>query len=403
MLNDLTLRKSLLEARDVTDALFGVVRSDSLYERPIPERNRIIFYLGHLEAFDWNMVCRAGLDVPSFDPQLDRLFAFGIDPPEGQLPNDQPSDWPSIEQTQAYNLRVREKLDAVWENVSLEIRHVAVEHRLMHAETFAYMLHKLPAERKLGPPTPEQPSGSPPPPQMVEIPAGVATLGRQRGSEFGWDNEFEELTVDVPAFAIGRHKVTNGEYLEFVREGAEAPQFWTKRNGGWFLRRMFDEIPLPQDWPVYVTRAEADAYARWKGRTLPNEAQFHRAAYGTDGEAERPFPWGEEWPNARRGNFDFQSWDPVPVTATPGGDSAFGVSQLVGNGWEWTSTVFEPFPGFEPYPFYPGYSANFFDGEHYVIKGGSSRTAARLLRRTFRNWFRPRYPFAYAGFRLAEG
>jgi formylglycine-generating enzyme required for sulfatase activity len=114
------------------------------------------------------------------------------------------------------------------------------------------------------------------------------------------------------------------------------------------------------------------------------------------------YPWGDEPPGAAHGNFDFASWDPVPVTATPAGDSAFQVSQLAGNGWEWTSTVFEPFPGFERFPFYPGYSANFFDGSHYVMKGGSARTAAPLLRRSFRNWFRPDYPYVYAGFRLAE-
>ena len=72
-------------------------------------------------------------------------------------------------------------------------------------------------------------------------------------------------------------------------------------------------------------------------------------------------------------------WDPIPVTATPLGDSAFGISQLVGNGWEWTSTVFQPFPGFQPFPFYPGYSARFFDGDHYVLKGASSRTDEVLL------------------------
>jgi formylglycine-generating enzyme required for sulfatase activity len=77
----------------------------------------------------------------------------------------------------------------------------------------------------------------------------------------------------------------------------------------------------------------------------------------------------------------------------------FGVEGLVGNGWEWTSTVFGPFAGFERYPFYPGYSADFFDGKHYVMKGGSARTAACMLRRSFRNWFQSHYQFVYAGFR----
>jgi formylglycine-generating enzyme required for sulfatase activity len=107
-------------------------------------------------------------------------------------------------------------------------------------------------------------------------------------------------------------------------------------------------------------------------------------------------------PEATHGNFDFYHWDPVDVDATPGGDSAFGISQLIGNGWEWTRTPFGPFQGFQPFPFYPGYSKNFFDEEHYVMKGASPRTAACFLRSSFRNWFRPDYPHVYASFRLTD-
>jgi len=165
------------------------------------------------------------------------------------------------------------------------------------------------------------------------------------------------------------------------------------------LRGMFDERPLPLAWPAYVSHAEATAYARWKGRRLPTEAEFHRAAYGTPAGEEREYPWGAEEPAARHGNFDLRRWDPTPVGAYPECDSASGVSELVGNGWEWTSSVFGPLPGFRAFEFYPGYSANFFDGHHYVMKGGSSRTAACMLRRTFRNWFQPHYPYVYAKFR----
>jgi formylglycine-generating enzyme required for sulfatase activity len=90
------------------------------------------------------------------------------------------------------------------------------------------------------------------------------------------------------------------------------------------------------------------------------------------------------------------------VNAFPAGQSAFGVADLLGNGWEWTSTLFAPFPGFQPFPFYPGYSADFFDGKHYVMKGGSARTAACMLRPSFRNWFQPHYQFVYAGFRCVS-
>jgi len=90
------------------------------------------------------------------------------------------------------------------------------------------------------------------------------------------------------------------------------------------------------------------------------------------------------------------------VGAFPGRASAFGIYDLVGNGWEWTGTPFAPFKGFEPFPFYPGYSANFFDGKHFVMKGASPRTAASLVRESFRNWFQPHYPNVYATFRCVE-
>jgi formylglycine-generating enzyme required for sulfatase activity len=397
-----TVSKSpLAAARANTDALFGVVRPGSLYERPIAERHRIVFYIGHLEAFDWNLL-REPLGLEPFNPSLDQLFAFGIDPPVGQMPQDRPSDWPLIGETRAYNQRVRERLDSAIERAPAQLLHVAIEHRLMHAETFAYMLHSLPPGAKTAPTAAPAPSGDPPATRMIEIPAGTATLGRPSGNGFGWDNEFHETAVPTPAFAISKYKVTNGEYLNFVRTGAAPPHFWTQRKGAWYYRGMFCEAPLALDAPAWVTQQEAEAYALWAGKSLPTEAQFHRAAYATPEGGERPYPWGDDPPSPGHGNFDFASWDPAPVTATPAGDSAFGVSQLIGNGWEWTATPFAPFPGFEPFPFYPGYSANFFDGAHYVIKGGSPRTAAPLLRRSFRNWFRPDYPYVYAGFHLVE-
>ena len=257
---------------------------------------------------------------------------------------------------------------------------------------------------------------------MVPVPPGRATLGLRRGGRFGWDNEFEAHAVEVPSFRIGAFKVTNGEFLEFIRSGGYRershwrpsdwewmqasgrphPPFWRPLGSGWVFRGMFRERPLPSNEPVWASLAEAEAYARWKGMRLPIEAEWHRAACGSPDGGERDFPWGEAAPAARHGNFDFRHWDPTPVGAHPEGRSAFGVHDLVGNGWEWTTTVFAPFPGFEVYPHYRRYSADFFDGGHFVLKGGSPRTAACLLRRSFRNWFRPHYPYVYAGFRLAQ-
>ena len=471
------LHTRLLKSRARTDELFQIVREEALYDRPIAERHRIVFYIGHVEAFDWNLLSQRAFGLRSFHRTFDQLFSFGIDPVGGGLPTDPPEDWPSLPEVARYRKRVREELDRAIEHAlerpeeghphSLQMLHVAVEHRLMHAETLAYMLHRLPAGKKIC--GPEKVAWKAPrvKSRLVEIPAGHATLGIQHSNEhennlaqekpaqeniveFGWDNEFAAHEIAVPEFAIDSHNVTNHDFLRFIQAGGydnrslwspEAwawrtkenilhPMFWRAEGNLWLYRTMFGEIRLPLEWPVYVSHAEATAYANWLGRKLPTEAQFHRAAYGTpknelpaqkarggdanaeerghprgkerQGELERTYPWGEEAPSERRGNFDFHSWDPSPVGVHPAGVSAFGVYDLVGNGWEWTRTEFAPFPGFTPMPFYPGYSANFFDGKHYVMKGGSPRTAACMLRRSFRNWFQPHYPYLYATFRCVE-
>src|SRR5437762_13804183 len=106
-----SLGVEMRRARKQSDELFELVRPRALYERPIPERHRVIFYLGHLEAFDWNQIARGALGIDSFHPSFDRLFEFGIDPPPGQAPQDRPSDWPSADEVHAYNRAFRERTD----------------------------------------------------------------------------------------------------------------------------------------------------------------------------------------------------------------------------------------------------------------------------------------------------
>jgi iron(II)-dependent oxidoreductase len=453
------LSERMFDARRRSDSFFSLLGANSFYERPIPERHRIIFYVGHLEAFDWNLLNGNVFGVKSAHPEFDRLFAFGIDPVGGGLPTDLPSDWPSLDVVRDYVGRVRAALDTNLKKAFLDANSqvrdafplrtlltVAVEHRLMHAETLAYMFHQLPLHMKVRPVALQTNSRLPGPPivqRMVAVPPGVAKLGLARSSEaFGWDNEYEAHTVDVPAFEIDRYKVTNRQYLEFMAAGGyETRAFWNDDDWNWktaheishplfwkaaedrssrrtwqyrtmLCRTMFDElpfdaVPIALDWPVYVSQAEAAAYARWAGKSLPTEAEWQRGAYGIVDREPRADPWGSEAPNAEFnddsngefGNFDFHRWDPVPVNAFPKGQSAVGVDGMLGNGWEWTSTAFAPFPGFEPFPFYRGYSADFFDGKHFVMKGGSALTAACMLRPTFRNWFQAHYQYVYAGFR----
>jgi iron(II)-dependent oxidoreductase len=407
-------------------SLFDMIDPAAYYSRPISLRNPIVFYEGHLPAFSVIAFINRGLGREGVDARLERLFARGIDPDseESATPRSgADTRWPARDEVLAFGERVDALvLDAIrnapFDETRPAMRHAeglftALEHEAMHQETLLYMWHRLPHDQKVRPTyLPYETRGDVPPRSSVKIPAGEVTLGipstrsarsgQAPAIPFGWDNEFEAHRVAVDAFEIDVHSVTNGDYLPFVEAGhVEPPVFWVREGGQWLWRGMFENLPLPLSWPVYVSQEDAAAYARSLGRRLMTEPEFHRAAFGTPSGEERRYPWGSDRPDRARGHFDFASWDPVPAGSRPAGASAWGVHDLVGNGWEWTSTLFAPFDGFEPMASYPEYSAEFFDGQHYVIKGASSATAKELIRPSFRNWFRPNYPYVYAKFRTA--
>lgn len=424
--------------RERSRALFGLLKDDVYYDKPIHLRNPVVFYDGHLPGFAFNVLVKKALGGKSIDPNLERLFARGIDPHERAVSaangDSERSLWPDRQSVQAFTAEADRQVadaltradlsrpgDPMLDNA--EAVYTILEHEELHHETLLYMWHRLPFDQK------RRPSGYAPriasksaASEWLDVPGGEATLGVDRGTvKFGWDNEFPLHRQAVGSFAIERFSVTNARFHDFVDAGGyhdpqwwrpadwawlqeesfEHPLFWERHGGEWFWRGMFELIPLPSSWPVYVTHAEASAFAKWRGARLPTEAEFQRAAYGSP-SGDRPYAWGTEPPTAEHGVFNFSSWDPEPAGAHPAGRSAWGVEDLVGNGWEWTSTAFAPFPGFRPMPSYPEYSADFFDGEHFVIKGASPVTARELLRPTFRNWFRARYPYVYGKFRCVR-
>lgn len=172
-----------------------------------------------------------------------------------------------------------------------------------------------------------------------------------------------------------------------------------------------DKIPIHKvfDWPVYVSQAEASAYAKWKCKRLPTEAEWNRAAYGKKistpgGMIANKYPWGNSAPEPGvHGNFHFYSYCPTPVGIFEKGKSKFGIYDMIGNGWEWTCSTFTPHPGFTAYiPEYQGYSADFFDGDHYVMLGASWATSVPLIRRSFRNWFQSHYQYTFSKFRCVS-
>ena len=417
--------------------LFEMLAEPCYTTRPIALRNPIVFYQGHLPGFSVNTLIKRGLGRPGVDARLEEIFARGIDPDDEQAatPRGGVSAWPSRATVEVFAEACDRLIEDALRDDEVECAgrpvleraegvYTLLEHEALHQETLLYMWHRVPLKDKTRPAgySPRS-AGEVPAQRSVEIPGGTATLGAIRGEiPFGWDNEFEAHQVFVPAFEIDLDDVTNAAFQEFVEaggyddprwwteqdfawvrgSGVRHPLFWERHDERWFWRGQFDLLPLPPAWPVYVSHAEAAAFARWRGRRLPSEAEFHRAAYGTPEGVERPQPWGDAPPDATRGHFDFAGWDPVAVGSFPAGESAWGIRDLVGNGWEWTSTVFEPFAGFRAMPSYPEYSSEFFDGQHYVMKGASPATARELIRRSLRNWFRPHYPYVYATFRCAR-
>lgn len=404
--------------------LFDIPSPESYYARPINLRNPIVFYEGHLPAFSVNTLIKRALGRRGVDERLETLFARGIDP-ESEAAAQNPNDvWPSRETVRQYAAAADELVLDALANADLERSDPAclrgaeavfciLEHEPMHHETLLYMFHNMPlhSKRARAPlngdgSSPEVPAGSFSmlPNELVEIPPAAVSMSAP-ASRFGWDNERapEPVIRHTPRFSIQRHKVTNGEFLEFVDAGGyrdsglwseegwewvrhhaiEHPNFWCRRDEGWAWRSMFELVSLPLDWPVWVTHAEAAAYAKWRGLALPSEAEIMAA-----------------WPEAHdaSANIDFARWNPAPAAA--GTPNQLGVQDIVGNGWEWTRDPFRPLAeDFVPMPSYPEYSADFFDDKHYVMKGGSPATALELVRPTFRNWFRPTYPYVYAAFR----
>lgn len=429
-----------------TDELFALLPDETFGARPIAERHRLIFYLGHLEAFDWNLLGRDTLALGVHDEELDPLFAFGIDPLDGDLPRDAVSDWPSLPATLAYVRTVRARLGRALEHALAAPRGelawrlaAAIEHRWMHVETLTSMLHELPRSKRRNPLVDRDVAAPPLEPRSVIVPSGRVLLGSERGlastrgvSGFGWDNEFDAHEVDVPELEIDAFPVTNAQFARFVDDGGydarelwaeddwawkEArgirhPHFWIERTESyarWWHRGFVMERPLPADWPVHVTYAEASAYATWRGARLPTEAEWQRVAWTKPWEHARVSALraargdGSSQPLAalaegvHEGNFGLRRFDPTPVQAHA--PNALGIHDLVGNGWEWTSSTFAPFPNFQAQSFYPGYSAPFFDGRRFVLKGAAARTASELVRPSFRNWFQPRFPYVQAKFR----
>ncbi len=292
------------------------------------------------------------------------------------------------------------------------------QHEQQHVETML-ATHQLRAgEALLGVGTP-LPPGRPLPDDAVLVPGGPFTLGVD-GVDEPWslDNERPAHPIDLPAFEIARVPVTNAEWQRFIDAGGYGqPRWWSPR--GWQhrleaglerplfwaadgSRRRFGLVEdVPPDEPVqHVCFFEAEAYAAWAGARLPTEQEWEKACAWDPVEGRRRWPWGDAAWSPELANLGGDALRPAPVGAYPAGASAYGVEQLIGDVWEWTSSSFEPWPGFAPM-LYADYSAPFFGGDFRVLRGGSWAVGGASIRPSFRNWDLPVRRQIFSGLRLA--
>ncbi|KAL4081230.1 hypothetical protein J3A83DRAFT_4427124 [Scleroderma citrinum] len=411
-----------------------------LYQKPISLRHICLFYLGHVPAF-LDIHLSNLLNEPNAEPED---FKRGIDPNvddptqchnHSKVP-ELDEDWPSLGSILSFRLRVRERLHKLYDDISsgtikltrsmARVLFMTYEHEGLHLETLLYMLIQRAGTGTIPPPDFTPPpwdslvaswnSAPKPASSTVVVEATTVIIGIDdiesedndpvksldvNGHVFGWDNECPKREVAVDAFRIEWRPVTNGEFVEFFRNATHVidaksgskltfPASWVELEDGEIqVRTLYGPIPMKiaWDWPVVTSYDNLSAYAIVKGGRLPTEPELRvfldMFSSGYNGGS----------------NNGFRNWHPVPATTGLVKDGGKGHN---GGVWEWTSTLLENYDGFVPSSRYPGYAADFFDGVHNVVLGGSYATIPRIAeRRSFRNWYQRNYPYAWVGARVA--
>jgi iron(II)-dependent oxidoreductase len=412
------LERSRVRSLALTDA----VDDDDLVRQHSPLMSPLVWDLAHIGNQEELWLVR---DVGGREPvrvDIDNLYDAFKHPRRDrpQLPLLGPAE------ARAYVRTVRSKVLDLIDTVALEGRPLVadgfafgmiVQHEQQHDETML-ATHQL----RVGAPVlaaPPPPASAGPPGAEVLIPAGPFTMGTSTEA-WALDNERPAHTVEVPAFLIDRAPVTNAQYREFIDAGGYGdPRWWSA--AGWAHRqraglsapmhwhddgtytRFGRRGPIVPDEPVvHVCWYEAQAYATWRGKRLPTEAEWEKAArFDPVSGRSRRYPWGDEDPTPAQANLGQRHLAPAPVGAYPKGASPFGVHQLIGDVWEWTGSDFHGYPGFAAFP-YREYSEVFFGPDYKVLRGGSFGTDPAACRGTFRNWDYPIRRQIFSGFRCAR-
>ena len=424
-----SMAERLDEARARTFLLVAPLSDEELHTQHDPLMSPIIWDLGHIAHFEELWLTR-NLDGPIEFVEMPGLYNPFEHPrsTRGSLP------LPGLDRVREVMNEIRARVLDRLQSADLDADHpllaggyvyrMVLQHEYQHNETILQTL-----QLKLGAPySPPARVELPvvgeglPVTGMVRFPGGRVEIGTDDRSE-AYDNERPRHAADVRPFEIDVHPVTNGQYLEFIEAGgyrrpelwseaglhwleesrAEAPKYWSRSGDGWTARVMDRVGPVQPDHPVcHVCYHEAEAIARWVGKRLPSEIEWEAAAsWHPDTGRKLRYPWGDEPPSRELANLDQLGFGTAAVAAYPRNRSPIGCRGMIGDVWEWTSSDFGSWPGFEAFP-YSEYSEVFFGDEYKVLRGGSWATRPGAMRSTFRNWDYPIRRQIFSGFRCAR-
>lgn len=426
------IRLSFHATADQYESLFALLDDEAgYYEKAIPLRHPLIFYLGHTATFYANKLLLAGLIGERIDPDLESMFAVGVDEMSWDDLDEVHYEWPKIAAVWAYRDKVRDAVDAVIRSLPLDgpigwdnpwwIILMGIEHERIHLETSSVLIRQQRLEW-VKPHAAWQPcreSAAAPENTMVPVPARTFQLGRDRQAPevYGWDNEFGNHQAETTAFKAAKYLTSNQEFHAFVQargyedkslwseEGwdwrqftqAVHPTFWVPDGDTWRLRLLAEEVPMPWNWPVETNFHEAQAFCKWRAREtarpvrMPTEDEWQALRlYAGIGNTPQDPP--------APANFELDHW----ASSCPVDRFAHGpFYDVVGNVWQWLATPTYPYPGFDVHPIYDDFTAPTFDAQHNLIKGGSWISCGNQALPQSRYAFR-RHFFQHAGFRYIE-
>jgi gamma-glutamyl hercynylcysteine S-oxide synthase len=384
----------LEEARRHTLALVEPLTEEQLNRVYDPILSPLIWDLGHIANFEelWLVQRIGGREALRGD--LGELYD-AIEQPRkirGELPILRAGEVrPYMEQVRGRTLEVLEGIELDPKDPLLAdgfVYEMLLAHEHQHNETMLQLLQMVesyePVEVDRAPANEAVSDG----PEMVRVEGGPHEIGAP-GVGFAYDNERPRHRVELAPFWIDRTPVTNAAYIAYLEEtGTEPPMYWERDGEGSWLRTAMgrSEEVDPRLPVIHVSWDEADAFARWAGKRLPTEMEWEAAAGGAQRE---------------RANLDQFSFGPAPAGAYADAAAACDAVQMLGDVWEWTSSDFTAYPGFEAFP-YPEYSEVFFGDAHKVLRGGAWATRRDVIRTSFRNWDLPQRRQIFSGIRCAR-